>query len=317
MRTKLWPKIKPYRKGYLKVSDGYKLYYELCGNEKGKPVLFVHGGPGAGCSENDRRFFNPKKYSIILFDQRGAGRSKPFASIKANTTWKLVEDINKLLQFLKIDKVFLFGGSWGSTLSLIYATNYPETVTGMLLRGIFLGTKPEIKFLYGGAAALFFPDAWERLASLAPAAKRNNLAAFINYYLNKMLSKNKEEREKYTYEWARYELSLLKLNMPEKEVRKTMKEFNYRSLAVLEAHYLGKSCFLPQNYILKNCGKLKIPVSIVHGRYDVICAPSAAYALHKKLKQSKLFFTLAGHGSRDEGNVQRLVSEMERMHRLI
>ncbi|MBI2580421.1 alpha/beta fold hydrolase, partial [Candidatus Woesearchaeota archaeon] len=138
---KLFPKIKPYRHGYIDVGDGHKLYYELCGNPKGKPVLYVHGGPGAGCDVNSRRFFNPKVWNIILFDQRGANRSKPFASLKANTTWKLVSDIRQLVKFLSIKKVFLFGGSWGSTLSLVYAIKYPETVAGMLLRGIFLGRR--------------------------------------------------------------------------------------------------------------------------------------------------------------------------------
>ena len=151
----LYAKIKPYRHGFLDVGDGHSLYYELCGNPKGKPVLFVHGGPGAGCSEKDRRYFNPKAWNIILFDQRGANRSKPFASLRANTTWKLVADMRQLLRFLKIDKVFLFGGSWGSTLSLVYAIKHPETVTGMLLRGIFLGRKWDIDYTYGGGAEEF------------------------------------------------------------------------------------------------------------------------------------------------------------------
>src|SRR3989338_992516 len=160
---KLFPKIKPYRNGYLDVGDGHKLYYELCGNPKGKPVLYVHGGPGSGCSPTSRLFFNPRKWNIIVFDQRGAGRSRPFASTRANTTQKLVSDIRKLLKFLGVSKVFLFGGSWGSTLSLVYAIRHPETVSGMLLRGIFLSREQDIKDLYSddGLARQLFPDCFE------------------------------------------------------------------------------------------------------------------------------------------------------------
>jgi proline iminopeptidase len=305
---KLFPKIRPYRKGYLDVSDGHKLYYELCGNPKGKPVLYVHGGPGAGCKESDRRFFNPKKFNIVLFDQRGAGRSKPFASTKANTTQKLVQDMRQLLQFLKIKKVFLFGGSWGSTLSLVYGLTYPETVSGMLLRGIFLATKEEIKHAFERVNE-YFPDAWERFVSMVPKNNRRNV---ISYYLEKMKSKNKRVAEKYAYEWAYYELSMLNLDMPRKKVIESLRKYNYRSLAILEAHYMKNNCFLPHNFILKNAHKLKMPVTIVHGRYDVICTPLAAYLLHKKIKHSRLFFVLSGHGANDANMQSKLLEEMKK-----
>ncbi len=314
---KLFPKIKPYRHGYLGVGDGHSLYYELCGNPKGKPVLFIHGGPGQGCSPNSRRFFNPKKWNIILFDQRGAGRSKPFASTKANTTWKLVSDIRKLLRFLGVKKVFLFGGSWGSTLSLVYAIKHPETVTGILLRGIFLARKWDMNYTFGGGAEKYFPDSWERFAGIVPKGKRGS-DRIMRYYYGRMKSKNNAVARKYAFEWSWYELSMLKLHMPEKAIRAAMREYNYRSLAMLECHYMVNRCFLPENYILKNTHKIssrKILVSIVQGRYDVICPPIEAWLLHKAIPRSKLMLLPGGHGSTEAGVKETLVNEMKRFSR--
>ena len=313
---KLFPKIKPYRHGYLDVGDGHKLYYELCGNPNGKPVLYVHGGPGSGCSPNSRRFFNPKKWNIILFDQRGANRSKPFASLHANTTWKLVGDIRKLLRFLNIKRVFLFGGSWGSTLSLLYAIKHPETVTGMVLRGVFLGRKEDIMYTYGGGAEDFFPDAWERFSGMVPAGRRNDI---IGYYAQQMKSRNKKRRDKFAFEFAYYEISLIKLKMTHKDVMKTLKEFSYKSLGIIEATYMEKNCFLPKDYIPSNIRKIsnKIPVSIVQGRYDVLCPPYQAWQLHKALPKSRLFYVTAGHGSSEPAIESKLVDEMKRMSRII
>lgn len=313
MRNKLFPKIKPYRHGYFNAGDGHKLYYELCGNPKGKPLLYVHGGPGAGCSESSRRYFNPKKWNIILFDQRGAGRSRPFASTQANTTWNLVADMRRLLRLLGIKKVFLFGGSWGSTLSLVYAIKHPETVSGMLLRGIFLARNRDIIYAFGGGAEKYFPEAWERFIRLVPEKHRKGRNA-ISYYAKKMKSKNAFAAKKFAYEWARYELSMLKLEMPTKEIRKSLKEYNYLSLGKLEAHYTANKCFLPENYILRNAYKIRnIQATIVQGRYDTICPPIQAWLLHKALPKSKLFILTAGHASSEPEIQGRLVNEMERM----
>ncbi len=320
-QAKLFPKIKPYRKGYLNVGDGHKLYYELCGNPKGKPVLFVHGGPGAGCDENSRRYFNPKKWNIILFDQRGANRSKPFGSLKANTTWKLVQDIRQLLKLLSVKKVFLFGGSWGSTLSLVYAIKHPETVTGMVLRGIFLGRKADIKYTYGGGAQDYFPEAWERFAGNVPAKYRNDV---ISYYAMQMQSKNKSVSNKFAFEFAYYELSLLKLNMTRRDVMKIMGKASshpgHKSMAIIESYYMKKGCFLPKNYIIKNIRSIssrKIPVTIVQGRYDVICPPYQAWQLHKALPKSRMVFAISGHSSGDPPLTAKLVDEMKRFSKLI
>lgn len=311
--NKLFPNIKPYKKDYLKVSDGHKLYYELCGNPKGKPVLVLHGGPGQGINSKMRRFFNPKIYKIILFDQRGSGKSKPFSSIKENTTQKLVQDINELLQELKIKKVFLFGGSWGSTLALVYGIKNPKKVVGMLLRGIFLSTKENIDFLYKGKIKNHFPELWERFIKLVPKKYQKDS---VSYYLKKMNSKNLKTKRKYIYEWNYYEGSLLKIKYNKKEIEKKMKKkFKDKSLSIIEAHYMKNNCFLPNNYILKNTEKLsKIPISIIHGRYDMVCPFINAYNLHKKLKNSTLHtIDLAGHTSSEPLITEKLISEMKRL----
>lgn len=313
---KLFPMIKPYRHGYLNVGDGHRLYYEMCGNPKGKPVVYLHGGPGGGCSEHSRRFFNPKVWNIILFDQRGSGRSKPFGSTKANTTAKLVEDIRKLLQFLRMEKAFLFGGSWGSTLALVYAIKYPKTVSGMLLRGVFLSRDRDVRGTYDDGG-LYFPDALERLKSLVPQSCRQDTKKMMAYYLGKMKSKDIRIAEKYAFEWAYYEMSMIKLGSTKKEVLKTFKDFNYLSLAIMETHFLKSNCFLPENYILKNAHRLKMPVSIVQGRYDTICAPVQAWLLHKALPQSRLSFVTAAHGSMDPKIEEKLLEEMKLMGKYV
>ena len=304
-----YTKIKTYKKDYLKVDNDHKIYYELSGNPKGKPVLFVHGGPGVGFMEEDKRYFNPKHFNIITFDQRGAGRSEPFASIKNNTTFKLVNDIKKLLNLLKIDKVYLFGGSWGSTLSLIYAIKYPETVAGMVIRGIFFGSEAENHFFLYEAQNIF-PEAWEKMASLVPA---NHKTRIPEYYYKMMKSKNKKIRKKFTLAWAIYELSISKLKTSEIEVKQLLKKFRFEAFPTIEIHYLTNHCFLPKDYILKNIYKLKdIPISIVHGRYDHVARPLNAYKLHKKLPKSKLYYTFAGHSAFEEETEKRLVKEMDK-----
>ena len=308
----IYAKIRTYRKGYLDVGDGHKLYYELSGNRRGKPILFVHGGPGGGFTKKDKRFFNPKKFNIITFDQRGSGKSKPFASLKNNTTFKLVKDMKKLLDFLGIKKTYVFGGSWGSTLSLVYAIKYPETVLGMVIRGIFLGDKEENDYFVYGARGLY-PEAWERMASLVTSKNRNDI---IGYYLKKMMSMDREVRKKYALEWARYEFSVSSLKYSEKKVRGLLKTIRYEAFSIIELYYLKSNCFLPRNYILKNVSKFRFPVSIVHGRYDAVCKPESAYELNKRIKGSKLYFTLAGHSASDPENEKRLVKEMDRFSKL-
>ncbi len=313
--AKLYPNIRPYKKGYLKVSDGYTLYYELCGNPKGIPVLYLHGGPGAGISQKDRRYFNPRKFNAILFDQRGAGKSRPFASTKNNTTWKLVKDINALLAHLRIEKVFLFGGSWGSTLALVYAINYPDRVTGMLLRGVWLSDSEDRKYYTAGGTANHFPEAWERFLGNIPKSLRKNP---LQYYIKQMSSKNPKIRDRYAKEMAIYEMRMLMLDMKNKTIEKYLKRGAYKSLGPLEAHYISNLAFLPNNYMISNAKKIsKIPTVIVHGRYDMVCRPVMAWRLHKALPKSKLYFVIAGHSAAEPQITEKLVEEMDKFGKLL
>ncbi|MDP7323257.1 MAG: prolyl aminopeptidase [Candidatus Woesearchaeota archaeon] len=314
-KLRLFPEIEPYKKGYLKVGGGHRLYYELCGNPEGKPLLVVHGGPGAGCTPKHRREFNPKVWNIILLDQRGAGRSKPVTSIKQNTTWHLVDDIKKLLEKLKIDKIFLRGGSWGSTLSLAYAITYPETVTGMLISGIFLSTKEEMDYFMKGGNSTHFPEAWERFISMVPKKERANAD---RAYFKRITGRNRKKAREYAFEYAYYEFSLLKMNTTEKEIRKKLKDINYLAFAKIESYYLMNKCFLKENWIIKNAKKIEnIPLTIIHGRHDTVTIPKAAYNLHKAIPKSRLFFTQGSHASSEPDTRKRFLKEMKRFEMII
>jgi len=309
----LYPAIEPYDIGVLHAGHGHDIYYEQCGNRNGVPILFVHGGPGAGCDADDRRYFDPK-WRVILFDQRGSGRSKPFDSLQANTTWALASDIWDLRRKLGINRCVLFGGSWGSTLSLVYSILYPGTVSGMVLRGIFLGGKDEIDYYLGGQTSLFFSEAWQRFVSHVPEKHQKNPAP---YYLTQLKSSDPEVRRKYAYEWAYYELSMLHLNQraPE-EINAEINSFSFESLALMEAHFLSQNCFLEDSYILNNCNVIaSIPVSIIQGRYDAICPMISAHRLHKRLPGSTLWVTQAGHSCSDIENMKRLIDETNAMFR--
>jgi proline iminopeptidase len=301
--------LEPYKKGFLPVSDGYELYYEFCGNPEGKKVLFIHGGPGAGFSEKDKKFFDMQKWNVLFYEQRGAGRSKPFATIKNNTTQKLVEDIDALLHFAEWDKTFLFGGSWGSTLALVYAISHPEKVTGMVIRGIWLANKNDKLFYLGGGNKIINPEAWEKFIGMVPD---NRITDVDSYYLEQMQSDDKDIAERFTYAWAYYETSILRMKISEAQIKEDLIDFNYRSLAPLEAHFISNNCFLTENYILDNADKLKdIPIHIIHGRYDAICPYENAYLLHKKVPHSKLIPTIAGHASSEEENYNALITSMK------
>ncbi|MBN1644947.1 prolyl aminopeptidase [Candidatus Woesearchaeota archaeon] len=303
-----------YKKGYVRVSGGHELYYELYGNPDGIPVVFVHGGPGAGFTARHRKFFNKDKHNVLFFDQRGAGKSRPFASIKNNTTSRLVEDMRKLIKhFFGKRRVYLMGGSWGSTLSLVYAIRHRESVKGMVLRGIYLATKEENKHYAGGGVGKFFPEVWEDAVKITPKKYHTNIVKFF-YKQNK--SKNKKTRHKYAYAWTFYELCIAKLKFDKKKCRETMKKEPelWKAMSPLETHYIAHNCFLPENYIMKNIKKIKhLPVSIINGRYDMICPPISAYKLHKALPKSKLFLTIAGHLRSEPANHTVLAKEVRRL----
>jgi len=296
---KLWPSLEPYKSDYLQVSPLHKIFYQLGGNPEGKPVMVIHGGPGGGCSPDMFRFFNPKKFHIVLHDQRGAGKSKPYAEIKENTIQLLVEDIEKLRTHLGFGKVLLFGGSWGSTLALAYAETYPQNVSGMVLRGVFTATKAEIEHFYHGATARYFPENYEKLLQHIDNPEKKNYAAQL---LEKIQSSDPDTRQKYALAWAKYEIKMAALQIPDNVVDDIFKEWNPYDFALLENYYMANGCFLEEEQLLNNADKLKdIPMTIVNGRYDVICPPITAYKLHKKLPLSKLIIVeRAGHSASAE-----------------
>lgn len=307
--------VKAYKSGYLDVGEGHQIYYELSGNPKGKPVLYVHGGPGGGFSQNAKKFFNPKIYNMIHFDQRGSGKSKPFASIKYNTTAYLVKDMKKLLDFLEIKKVILFGGSWGSTLSLVFAIAYSQMVKAMVLRGIFLASKKENDYFTYESKAMY-PEVWNKFASLVPE-KIIKERKIEEYYYKMITHSDKKVRDKFTLAWAEFEFSISMLKYLKEFVDQSIKEVKPEAFSTIELHYLVHKCFLPEDFILKHADKIShIPTSLIQGRYDCVCSPSAAYALHKKLKNSKIYFTIAGHSSSDPENQDQLMLEMKKLEKM-
>jgi proline iminopeptidase len=313
----LFPEIEPYDSGYLKVSDLHEIYYEQVGNPQGIPILYLHGGPGAGCSPMARRFYDPKKFRIILHDQRGAGRSRPFAELRENDTQNLVADIEKLRVHLGLDKFVLLGGSWGSTLALAYAEAHPEHVSGLILRGVYLASKAEMEHFYGsaadGGAAAFFPDIAEKLWSQVPEmlgkTRPQRLLAILE-------GSDEQARKKAARAWVAYETKLAFLNVSDEEVDKDVDAEDPLAFARIENHYMAHDCFLEEGQLLRDAGKLKdIPTIIVNGRYDVICPPKTAYRLHKALPKSKLWIIdAAGHAGSEPGireALMRAVREFE------
>lgn len=303
---KLWPQVRPYKAGYLQVSKLHKIFYQLGGNPKGKPVMVLHGGPGAGCGPVYFRFFNPEKFHVVLHDQRGAGKSKPFAELKGNTTQHLVEDIEKLRKFLKLGPVILFGGSWGSTLALAYAETYPQNVKGMILRGIYTGTKKELDHFYHGGTALYFPGNYKKLTALIEHPEKKNLPAQL---LEKLQSPDPAIRKQYALAWAVYEGKITQLEVSDREMEGFFKNWDPYAFSLIENYYMANDCFLKEGQLLRNAGKLAdIPIIMVNGRYDVVCPPITAYKLHKKLPKSKLIIVeKAGHSGIDPPMRRQLV----------
>jgi len=297
-------------KGYLQVSTIHSIYYEVCGNTNDEPILFVHGGPGAGFSESDKRFFDFKKQKVIFFDQRGASKSVPFGCIDQNTTPDLVNDINKLLKHLNIPKAHLFGGSWGTTLSLVFAIQNPEKVKSIVLRGVFLANATSIEYFINGGVENQFPKVWNRFKNSVPLLNQENCA---KYYLDKMLNGTDKEKDFFSYEWAYYEISIFKDDIAESEIQSIVNEFPYQSLSIMEAHYLTNNCFIEDNYILKNISAIQsIPVKIIHGKNDSICPLQYAEALHQKLNNSELYIENAGHSDSEPNIESRIIKVIKK-----
>lgn len=305
--------MKPYEKGYVRVSGGHRLYYERCGNRKGIPAVFLHGGPGTGFVEKHKALFDFKTFDVLFFDQRGAGRSKPYGSTKNNTTWDLVRDITFLLDRFGIDRAVFYGGSWGSTLALVYAITRPERVAGLVLRGIYLANPAGHRHYLGGGVAAYAPEAWERFSALVPRAYSKDVAG---YYRRMMASRSKATRRKFCYEWSRYEISLVALKVDEAKIDDMLNEYSFESLAILESHYVTRNCFLPPNFILRNARRLaRIPVAIVHGKYDLICRPVEAWQLHRRIPGSRLHMVVGGHAALEPAVKKMLKAELKRVAR--
>ncbi|RDS84366.1 prolyl aminopeptidase [Dyella psychrodurans] len=311
MRT-MYPEIEPYRTHRIAVSGGHTLYVEECGNPRGLPVVFLHGGPGAGLSPYHRRFFDPTRYRIVLFDQRGAGRSTPFADLTDNTTWHLVDDIEAIREHLEIERWVVFGGSWGSTLGLAYAQTHPERVLGLVLRGIFLGRPEEIRWYYEeGGASWILPEKWQRYASAIPPEERGNM---LDAYWKRLTSDDETVRLNAAQAWGAWEGGGITLEeSPETEASFAAPDVAL-SLARIEAHYFRNRVFLEEDQLLRHVDRLRhIPGTIVHGRYDIICPVKSACDLAAAWPEADLRIVLAGHAASEPAIVDVLVEATDRL----
>ena len=297
----LYPEIKPYSRHRLKVDEPHELYIEECGNPNGVPVLYLHGGPGLGVDCHSRRFFDPERYRIILFDQRGAGKSTPQYELDGNHTEALVEDIEKIRQFLRLEKWVLFGGSWGSTLALVYAEAHPLRVMAMILRGIFLAREQDLRWFYAEGANRLFPDHWEDFIHPIPLTERRNL---IEAYHRRLSGSNELARMAAAKSWALWEAQCATLRPNHDVVEQFTDPHIAVALARIETHYFVNQAFLEDNQILKNCSKLRtIPGIIVHGRYDAICPLENAHSLHEAWPESQLHIIRDGGHSAFEPTI--------------
>jgi proline iminopeptidase len=303
----LYPAIEPYESHTLQVSDTHTLYVEESGNPNGIPVLFIHGGPGGGTDPMYRRFFDPSQYRIIMFDQRGCGKSTPFASLEDNTTEHLIDDMEQIRIELSIPKWHLFGGSWGSTLALAYAESYPQHVSAMVLRGIFLCRKKDIHWFYQEGASHIFPDAFETYSHHIPVEERHDL---VFAYYKRLTSNDDVVRLEAAKHWTTWEMATSKLIPSSELIEKGVDPQFSLPFARIEAHYFVNDAFLDDNELIHYIDKVRhIPCTIVHGRYDVVCPVSQAYELHKAWPSSKLIITPnAGHSATEPGTAKALVA---------
>lgn len=305
----LYPPVEPFDQRMMAMGAGHRVYVEQCGNPVGIPVMVLHGGPGGGCSPAMRRYFDPAVYRIVLFDQRGCGRSRPHASVEANTTWDLVADIERIRVEFGIDKLILFGGSWGATLALVYAISHPERVRHLVLRGVFLMTQAELKWFYGGGAGAFFPDLWARFVAPIPEDERSDLIAA---YHRRLFSGNLVEEIRLGRVWANWEnaLASFQYDGPSGEGPADYA----RAFARLENHYFQNAGFLPvDNWILQQKPML-MPISstIIQGRYDMICPPVSAWRLAEGWPRATLkLIAQAGHALSEPGISEALVGVMD------
>jgi proline iminopeptidase len=307
-----YPPIEPYDQGTLAVSPVHKIYYEQCGNPEGLPVVFLHGGPGGGVVPDYRRFFDPEAYRIVLFDQRGSGNSTPHASLEENTTWHLVEDIEKLRAHLGVERWVVFGGSWGSTLALAYAQTHAGRVRALVLRGIFLCRPKEIQWFYQEGASAIFPDVWEEYVKVIPEAERGDM---VGAYHRRLTSDDESVRLEAARAWSVWEGSTSKLFFDEDLINRSGEDEFAIAFARIECHYFVNNAFFEtDNYLIENVGKIRhIPTVIVQGRYDVVCPMMSAWELHRAWPEAELrIIPDAGHSATEPGIIAALIEATDR-----
>ena len=311
MKT-LYPEIQPFETNRLKVSSIHDLYYEQCGNLNGKPVVFLHGGPGGGISPDYRRYFDPQIYRIVLFDQRGSGNSTPHASIEENTTWDLVADIERLREHLGIERWQVFGGSWGSTLALAYSETHPDRVTELVLRGIFLCRPQEIQWFYQQGASAIFADVWEEYLKVIPENERGDM---VSAYYRRLTSDDPSVRVEAARAWSIWEGSTSKLFFDPASIEKFADPEFALAFARIECHYfMNNSFFDSDNYLIEHVDRIRsIPAVIVQGRYDVVCPMTSAWDLHRAWPEAQLeIIQDAGHSITEPGIIDALVRATDR-----
>ncbi|MBU9698005.1 prolyl aminopeptidase [Rhodobacteraceae bacterium HSP-20] len=310
----LYPPIDPFDQRVIDMGDGHRIYVEQCGNPEGIPVVVLHGGPGGGCSPAMRRYFDPTAFRVILFDQRGCGRSRPHASVIQNTTWHLVSDIEVIRKELGISRWVCFGGSWGATLALVYAISHPERVSAMVLRGVFLMTRAELDWFYGGGAGAFFPELWARFVNAIPSDERGDLIAA---YHRRLFSGNVMEETRFGRIWANWENALASIHN-DGAMGESPAEYA-RAFARLENHYFHNGGFLEEDgWILREKARIKhIPATIIQGRYDMICPPLAAWKLAQGWDACEIrLIPMAGHALSEPGISEGLVRAMDNLRGL-
>jgi proline iminopeptidase len=307
----LYPAIEPYATGTLDTGDGHHVYYERVGTPGAKPAVFLHGGPGGGCSPDHRRLFDPALYDVMLFDQRGCGRSAPHAELGANTTWHLVADIERLRELAGVSDWLVFGGSWGSTLALSYAQTHPTRVSQLVLRGIYTCTKPELDWFYQFGVSQMFPDKWDRFVALIPEDERSDM---LGAYHRRLTGDDRALQVAAARAWSLYEGETITL-LPDPRLTEQHDDGHYAlAFARIETHYFVNACWLEPGQLLRNAGRLAgIPGTIVHGRYDMPCPAHYAWALHKALPHMDFHLVEgAGHAYSEPGILNRLIEATDR-----
>ncbi|SIP92590.1 prolyl aminopeptidase Serine peptidase. MEROPS family S33 [Rhizobium sp. RU35A] len=306
-----YPEIEPYETGMLDVGDGHSIYWERVGTKGAKPVVFLHGGPGGGCNANQRRVFDPSLYDVLLFDQRGCGRSTPHASLEANTTWHLVADIERLRQMIGVERWMVFGGSWGSTLALAYSETHPDRVTELLVRGVYTLTKAELDWYYQFGVSEMYPDRWEQFVAPVPESERHEMMAA---YHRRLTGTDEAEKLRFAKAWSQWEGATISLVPNPRQIDSFGEDHYAIAFARIENHYFMHAGWLEEGQLLRDAHKLQgIPGVIVHGRYDMPCPLKYAWELSKRWTDGELTIVeAAGHALTEPGILDQLIRATDR-----